>query len=165
MPDHKLHLVQHNFLREHDQKTKRLWFLWGTNNSNAEISRCGCIGGCAFFGGNRNGLKFFKPSAQDVQDNYNVARFHILNNPKEYGFGESILHEGQLVFHTPPYSLQPVFLQEPHEYGRKFQRNISDNKNVPYPKNDSIKEHCEYSGSSNKNKINQKTDMSHRKKP
>lgn len=39
------------------------------------LSRCGCIGGCAFFGSNRNGLKFFKPSAQDLQDNYNVARY------------------------------------------------------------------------------------------
>lgn len=34
---------------------------------------------------------------------------------KEYGFGQSLLHEGQLVFHTPPYSLQPVSLQEGHE--------------------------------------------------
>lgn len=71
-------------MREHDVKYKRLWFLWsshlGTTGNNgvsaAEVvSRCGCIGGCAFFGSNRNGLKFFKPSAQDLQDNYNVARY------------------------------------------------------------------------------------------
>ena len=68
-------------MREHDAKYKRLWFLW-SNNSNAnnvggvvDISRCGCIGGCAFFGSNRNGLKFFKPSAQDAVDNYNIARY------------------------------------------------------------------------------------------
>lgn len=36
-------------------------------------------------------------------------------NSKEYGFGQSLLHEGQLVFHTPPYSLQPVSLQEGNE--------------------------------------------------
>lgn len=69
-----------SFLREHDVKTKRLWFLWSSNNGQAatastEISRCGCIGGCAFFGSNRNGLKFFKPSAQDMQENYNIARY------------------------------------------------------------------------------------------
>lgn len=36
-------------------------------------------------------------------------------NAKEYGFGQSLLHEGQLVFHTPPYSLQPVSLQDTNE--------------------------------------------------
>uniref|UniRef100_A0A1B0D1P6 Fragile site-associated protein C-terminal domain-containing protein n=1 Tax=Phlebotomus papatasi TaxID=29031 RepID=A0A1B0D1P6_PHLPP len=36
--------------------------------------------------------------------------------PKEYGFGQSLLHEGQLVFHTPPYSLQSVTLQECYDY-------------------------------------------------
>lgn len=69
----------HSFLREHDAKHKRLWFLW-SNNSNlssvgGDTSRCGCIGGCSFFGSNRNGGKFFKPSAQDTSDNYNIARY------------------------------------------------------------------------------------------
>ena len=31
---------------------------------------------------------------------------------KEKGFGQSLLHDGQLVFHTPPYSLQDVLLQD-----------------------------------------------------
>lgn len=78
--------------------------------------KCGCVGGCAFFGSNRNGFKFFKPSAQDLQDGINIARYNIHPNIKEYGFGESLLHEGQLVFHTPPYSLQSVSLQECYEY-------------------------------------------------
>lgn len=39
--------------------------------------------------------------------------------PKEYGFGQSLLHEGQLVFHTPPYSIQNVTLQECYEYVSK----------------------------------------------
>uniref|UniRef100_A0A1I8N1J1 Bridge-like lipid transfer protein family member 1 C-terminal domain-containing protein n=1 Tax=Musca domestica TaxID=7370 RepID=A0A1I8N1J1_MUSDO len=126
IPDHKLHLVQHNFLREHDMKYKRLWFLWSnpaTTSSNitgvVDISRCGCIGGCAFFGSNRNGLKFFKPSAQDLQDNYNIARYFIINNNKDFGFGESILHQGQLVFHTPPYSLHSVSLHDSAEFTGK----------------------------------------------
>ncbi|KNC30209.1 hypothetical protein FF38_06938 [Lucilia cuprina] len=125
IPDHKLHLVQHNFLREHDVKTKRLWFLWSnTTNANAvggvvDISRCGCIGGCAFFGSNRNGLKFFKPSAQDLVDNYNIARYFIINNNKDFGFGESILHQGQLVFHTPPYSLHSVYLHDSADFTGK----------------------------------------------
>ncbi|XP_055837347.1 bridge-like lipid transfer protein family member 1 isoform X6 [Episyrphus balteatus] len=119
IPDHKLHIVQHNFLREHDVKSKRLWFLWSGNNASTEIARCGCIGGCAFFGSNRNGMKFFKPSAQDVQDNYNIARYHVIDNPKDFGFGESILHEGQLVFHTPPYSLQTVSLHDNSDFTGK----------------------------------------------
>lgn len=66
-----------SFLRLHDSKFKRLWFLWGvgTNGISTEITRCGCIGGCVFFGSNRNGLKFFKPSAQDIQENFNIARY------------------------------------------------------------------------------------------
>lgn len=43
------------------------------------------------------------------------SQIRIHTNSKEYGFGQSLLHEGQLVFHTPPYSLQPVSLQECHE--------------------------------------------------
>lgn len=78
--------------------------------------KCGCVGGCAFFGSNRNGPKFFKPSAQDLQEGVNIARYHIHSNTKEYGFGQSLLHDGQLVFHTPPYSIQSVSLQECYEY-------------------------------------------------
>ncbi|XP_055381705.1 bridge-like lipid transfer protein family member 1 isoform X2 [Condylostylus longicornis] len=115
-PDHKLHELQHNFLKEHDQRLKKLWFLWnGFNGSKSNSMRCGCIGGCAFFGTNRNGSKFFKPSSQDIRDNINIAKFHILNKSKEVGFGESILHKGKLVFHTPPYSLRPVILCDNNE--------------------------------------------------
>lgn len=112
IPEHCLHLVQHNFLKVHDKKHKRLWFLW---NATADSMRCGCIGGTAFFGNNINGPKFFKPSAQDIQDGINIARYHINTSSKEYGFGQSILYDGQLVFHTPPYSLQPVSLEECYE--------------------------------------------------
>lgn len=46
---------------------------------------------------------------------YNKFSYRIHTSSKEYGFGQSLLHEGQLVFHTPPYSLHPVSLQEGHE--------------------------------------------------
>jgi hypothetical protein len=36
----------------------------------------------------------------------------IFEPEKGKGFGQSILHEDQLVFHTPPYSLQDVTLQD-----------------------------------------------------
>lgn len=45
----------------------------------------------------------------------NPICFRIHPSPKEYGFGQSLLHEGQLVFHTPPYSLHPVSLHEINE--------------------------------------------------
>lgn len=112
IPEHCLHLVQHNFLKTHDKRHRKLWFLW---SSGVESTRCGCIGGTIFFGNNINGPRFFKPSPQDVQEGINIARYHIHTNSKEYGFGQSILYEGQLVFHTPPYSLQPVSLQECYE--------------------------------------------------
>ncbi|XP_049857041.1 transmembrane protein KIAA1109 homolog isoform X4 [Schistocerca gregaria] len=112
-PDHNLHLIQHKYLRVHDESTKRLWFLWSGDTSTRSMGKCGCIGGCAFFGSNRNGPRFFKPSKQDFQDGINVASFRINEPGHDPGFGQSILHEGQLVFHTPPYGSQDVSLQEP----------------------------------------------------
>ncbi|XP_049522689.1 transmembrane protein KIAA1109 homolog isoform X1 [Dermacentor silvarum] len=38
---------QEGFLRTHDKTTHRLWFLWGDNRAGG---RCGCLGGCFFFG-------------------------------------------------------------------------------------------------------------------
>ncbi|XP_070391011.1 bridge-like lipid transfer protein family member 1 isoform X1 [Dermacentor albipictus] len=38
---------QEGFLRAHDKTTHRLWFLWGDNRAGG---RCGCLGGCFFFG-------------------------------------------------------------------------------------------------------------------
>lgn len=132
IPEHCLHLVQNNYLKLHDEKSKRLMFLWTT----ATDVRCGCLGGCEFFGSNRNGPKFFKPSAQDLHDGINIARYHIMTQTKEYGFGQSLMHEGQLVFHTPPYSLQPISLQECFEYINKntsrTSRNTLDSKS-PLP--------------------------------
>uniref|UniRef100_A0A182PCZ3 Bridge-like lipid transfer protein family member 1 C-terminal domain-containing protein n=1 Tax=Anopheles epiroticus TaxID=199890 RepID=A0A182PCZ3_9DIPT len=128
IPEHCLHLVQHSYLKVHDEKNKKLWFLW---SSNTDPVRCGCVGGCAFFGTNRNGPRFFKPCAQDIQEFINIARYHIHPNTREYGFGQSLLHEGQLVFHTPPYSLQPVSLQECYEYIGKPSLHRSGHRHPP----------------------------------
>ncbi|CAB3237702.1 unnamed protein product [Arctia plantaginis] len=104
-----LHLVQQKFLKLHDEKTKRIWFLWP---SEGKSSQCGCTGGCAFFGSNRNGPNFLKPSSGDLNEGINVAIFNIIETtPGEYGYGQSLLHSGQLVFHTPPYNSLNVCLQ------------------------------------------------------
>jgi hypothetical protein len=65
----------------HDERTKRLWFLWNVDKdtpgtaANKPVGKCGCIGGCLFFGQNMNGPRFFKPSRQDLQDGINVAAY------------------------------------------------------------------------------------------
>jgi hypothetical protein len=78
-PEQSLHLVQHRFLRTHDDRTRKLWFLWNNDveghHSKKPVGKCGCIGGCVFFGQNLNGPGFFKPSRQDLQDGLNVAAY------------------------------------------------------------------------------------------
>lgn len=149
IPEHALHIVQNDYMRLHDEKTKRLMFLWTTVGD----IKCGCLGGCLFFGSNRNGPKFFKPSATDLQDGINIARYHIISSglTKEYGFGQSLMHEGQLVFHTPPYSLESISLQECYEYINKntcrASKNTLDSKS-PLPQ-----KHAEGLHSSHKSEI------------
>jgi len=67
------------YLKRHDLSTKRLWFLWGDALPSAgkTPAKCGCIGGCAFFGSNRNGPLFFKPSRQDAIEGLNIASFRF----------------------------------------------------------------------------------------
>ncbi|KPJ04765.1 Uncharacterized protein KIAA1109 [Papilio xuthus] len=104
-----LHLVQQKFLKLHDDKTKRLWFLWPNEGRGTQ---CGCTGGCAFFGSNRNGPNFLKPTQSDILEGVNIAMFNVIEtSPGEYGYGQSLLHPGQLVFHTPPYNSLNVCLQ------------------------------------------------------
>jgi hypothetical protein len=73
-PEHNLHLVQNKYLKMHDEAIKRLWFLW-PQESGIKATKCGCIGGCVFFGNNRNGPRFFKPSYHDLQDGINIAAY------------------------------------------------------------------------------------------
>lgn len=56
---------QKGFLEKHDKKTRRLWFLWQRDKGRGSRpieneGRCGCVGGCNFFGKNANGPVFFK---------------------------------------------------------------------------------------------------------
>ncbi|KAK5638052.1 hypothetical protein RI129_012347 [Pyrocoelia pectoralis] len=105
-----LHLIQQKFLKTHDAKWKKLSFLWPELHKVAD--KCGCSGGCAFFGSNRNGSKFFKPSRKDLDEGINIAAFCVNENGKDPGFGQSILHEGLLIFRTPPYIVNEIFLQD-----------------------------------------------------
>ena len=70
---------QKEFLEKHDRKARRLWFLWprdkarGTLPSDTE-SRCGCVGGCNFFGKNVNGSVFFKLDYLDADQEEHEGR-------------------------------------------------------------------------------------------
>ena len=139
-----------SFLVKHDRKTKRLWFLWKNEKKNElssdsgskkgdDVKKCGCVGGCAFFGTNRSGDRFFWPSRKDWIDGVNVACFRLVDNNQygpvvaeadymscvcllfrvnkpgeDVGFGQSILKPSVLVFDTPPYTTQGASLLELH---------------------------------------------------
>lgn len=73
-----LYQTQQKFLRLHDEKSKKLWFLWPELNKTT--GNCGCTGGCMFFGSNKNGPRFFKPSRKDLDEGVNIAalRYYLI---------------------------------------------------------------------------------------
>ena len=101
LPSPEFHPIQDTFLKLHDKKTHRLWFLWPPDLSVMSprvVGKCGCVGGCRFFGTNRNGPRFFQPDDQDFVDGINTAVFHICTEGQELGYGQSLLQKGQLIF-------------------------------------------------------------------
>jgi len=86
--------------QKHDRKTHRLWFLWPpalTKVPPEVAGKCGCVGGCSFFGANCNGRNFFKPSRVDVDDRCNVAIPTIKDRREKPAYGQSILYDNVLV--------------------------------------------------------------------
>lgn len=94
LPNPELLNAQREFIALHDRRTRRLSFLWDSS------SECGCVGGCVFFGTNRNGPNVFHPSDDDFAYSTNSAVLYICNDGVNFGFGESILQPGQPVFHV-----------------------------------------------------------------
>ena len=100
--DHNNKSYQHKFLQKHDQKTKRLWFLWpkaiikDKGVPKEAMGNCGCIGGCSFFGLNENGIRFFSPCHTDISRRHNVAIPSLGDNSKNPRFGQSIIHNRHL---------------------------------------------------------------------
>ncbi|CAL1545950.1 unnamed protein product, partial [Lymnaea stagnalis] len=106
----QLYQNQNKFLRLHDAKTKRLWFLWNDCETPSPpppsvSGKCGCLGGCAFFGKNKNGLSFFKLKRQREGTHF-VAIPQICQDGSDPGFGQSLLHAGKLVFETSQLALR-----------------------------------------------------------
>lgn len=91
---------QSNFLLMHDERTKRLWFIWKENRlrrfskvnlpSSKRPRKCGCVGMCAFFGSNYLGIDFLETKKTE--------RFDVLSlSSEDYQFGESLLRKGEPV--------------------------------------------------------------------
>ncbi|XP_053700675.1 bridge-like lipid transfer protein family member 1 isoform X3 [Synchiropus splendidus] len=89
--------VQRHFLETHDAQTKRLWFLWpdepGCRNKRNR-NRCGCLGGCRFFGGTNMGLDFFK--LEELTPSTSSA-FCSTTSESDMSYGQSLLHPGEWI--------------------------------------------------------------------
>ncbi|KAI1299178.1 putative transmembrane protein [Halotydeus destructor] len=90
---------QNSFLIMHDEQTKRLWFLWKEKSlielheEQSKTQKCGCIGGCAFFGKNRAGATFFESVKSNRKQRVDVS--------DDYQPGESLLNRGEPVLGFP----------------------------------------------------------------
>ena len=120
-----MHLLQQKYLKTHDAKQRKLWFLWVndkpevstpqpscskhiTSHPNLATAKCGCVGGCNFFGNNRNGVHFFRFSRQDVIEGLNMAQFRVSGPGEDLGYGQSLLNTKELVFPKDVYSALTV---------------------------------------------------------
>ena len=103
LPGPEFHPMQDRFLKLHDENTHRLWFLWSKEElaqDSLAQSKCGCVGGCAFFGSNRNGPSVFHPSDRDFTESINTAVFYVCPDDSAFCFGQSLLQKGQLIFNA-----------------------------------------------------------------
>ncbi|XP_032404120.1 transmembrane protein KIAA1109 homolog [Xiphophorus hellerii] len=83
--------VQRHFLELHDAQTRRLWFLWPDDaslRSKRSRNRCGCLGGCRFFGGTNMGLDFFR--LEELTPSSSSA-FSSSSAESDMSYGQSLL--------------------------------------------------------------------------
>ncbi|KAJ7406763.1 hypothetical protein WISP_131579 [Willisornis vidua] len=90
------HEVQRHFLETHDTRTKRLWFLWPDDNLRNKRSKnkCGCLGGCRFFGGTLTGLDFFR--LEELTPSSSSA-FSSTSAESDMFYGQSLLQPGEWI--------------------------------------------------------------------
>ncbi|XP_072533895.1 bridge-like lipid transfer protein family member 1 isoform X2 [Salminus brasiliensis] len=86
--------VQRNFLELHDTQTKRLWFLWPEEKYKRSRNRCGCLGGCRFFGGSTGGLDFFR--LEEITPSSSSA-FSSGSAESDMSYGQSLLQPGEWI--------------------------------------------------------------------
>ena len=106
--------LQGAFLRLHDTRTRRLWFLWdslvdltestsqGPETGN-HLAKCGCRGGCAFFGRNFNGVGFFDRLDDDLGNDHYIALANpLLRRGTDPCFSQSILKDNAFLIDYDP---------------------------------------------------------------
>lgn len=93
---HSKHEAQRHFLETHDARTKRLWFLWpdDTLKNKRCRNKCGCLGGCRFFGGTVTGLDFFK--LEELTPSSSSA-FSSTSAESDMFYGQSLLQPGEWI--------------------------------------------------------------------
>lgn len=93
----------------------RLWFLWPEEanlRNKRSRNRCGCLGGCRFFGGTNMGLDFFK--LEELTPSSSSA-FSSSSADVDMSYGQSLLQPGEWIItkETPKVDgmdLQDIFL-------------------------------------------------------
>ncbi|XP_046874417.1 transmembrane protein KIAA1109 homolog isoform X3 [Hypomesus transpacificus] len=91
------HEVQRKFLELHDAQWKRLWFLWpedGAAKNKRSRNRCGCLGGCRFFGGTNAGLDFFRLEEMTPSSS---SAFSSSSTDTDMCYGQSLLQPGEWI--------------------------------------------------------------------
>lgn len=72
----------------------RLWFLWPEEKYKRSRNRCGCLGGCRFFGGSVGGLDFFR--LEEITPSSSSA-FASVSAEIDMSYGQSLLHPGEWI--------------------------------------------------------------------
>lgn len=89
----------------------RLWFLWpeeaGIRNKRSR-NRCGCLGGCRFFGGTNMGLDFFK--LEELTPSSSSA-FSSSSTESDMSYGQSLLQPGEWIITKETPKVDGMYLQ------------------------------------------------------
>ncbi|XP_069049556.1 bridge-like lipid transfer protein family member 1 isoform X2 [Lepisosteus oculatus] len=90
------HEVQRQFLELHDGRTKRLWFLWPEDvvKNKRSKNKCGCLGGCRFFGGTATGVDFFRLEEMTPSSS---SAFSGSSAESDMCYGQSLLQPGEWI--------------------------------------------------------------------
>lgn len=78
----------------------RLWFLWPEEKYKQSRNRCGCLGGCRFFGGPTRNLDFFR--LEEITPSSSSA-FSNGSAETDMSYGQSLLQPGEwIIMKEPP---------------------------------------------------------------
>lgn len=72
----------------------RLWFLWPEEKYKRSKNRCGCLGGCRFFGGPTRNLDFFR--LEEITPSSSSA-FSNGSTETDMSYGQSLLQPGEWI--------------------------------------------------------------------